>query len=324
VDKMKSYTSRSGSALSFLREVSSLYRYARQASDHARQAVEDIRRREAIIREHLGLELRDLNLLEIGPGQYQAQSRYLALNNRVVGIDLDVIAAGLSPSAYFRMLRSNGVRRAAKTLGRKLLGFDREFERELQRQLGVRQLPILNIMQMDACHMSFADESFDFVYTRSVFHHLPDPSAALDGIVRILRPGGAAYVALHVYSSHTGCLDPRIYTAQRDEIRGWPHLRPALCDTINKNTYVNKLRLQEWRTIFDSKMPGGEYFTGMADTETTELARALQSQGELRDYSLEELTTNEFAALWRKPASRVSSDLATMSDVSRDPNTPTG
>jgi SAM-dependent methyltransferase len=319
---MTSYTSRSGSPLSFLREVSSLYRYARQASDHARQAVEDIRRREAIICEHLGLQLRGLDLLEIGPGQYQAQARYLALNSRVVGIDLDVIADGLSPLAYLRMLRSNGVRRTAKTLGRKLLGFDREFERELRRQLGVRQLPILNIMQMDACHMSFADQSFDFVYTRSVFHHLPDPSAALDGIVRILRPGGAAYVVLHVYSSHTGCLDPRIYTARQHEIRGWPHLRPALSGTINKNTYVNKLRLQEWRTIFDAKMPGAEYFMGMADAETTELARALQSQGELRDYSLEELTTNEFAALWRKPASRVSGDLA-MLDVRRDSNAPT-
>jgi SAM-dependent methyltransferase len=302
VDKMRSYTSRSGSALSFVREVSSLYRYSRQAADHARQALEDIRRRETIIYERLGVELRGLDVLEIGPGQHQAQSRYLALGNRVVAIDLDVIADGLTLLAYLRMLRSNGVRRTVKTLGRKVLGFDREFARELQRQLGVRQLPIPRIIQMDACHMSFPVESFDFVYSRSVFHHLPDPSAALDGIVRVLRPGGAAYVALHLYSSNTGCLDPRIYTEKSDEVRGWPHLRPTLRNTVdNKNTYVNELRLQEWRAIFDSRMSGAEYFTGMADAETTELARTLKSQGELQNYSLEELTTNEFAVLWRKP-----------------------
>lgn len=302
MSKTRSYTSGNGSVFSFLREAASLYSYSRHASDRARWATEDIRHREALINEHLGLKLRDLDILEIGAGQLQAHARYLAVNNRVVGIDLDVMPQSFSPLVYLKMLRTNGLRRTAKTAGRKLLGLDRKFRSEMRRQIGVRHLPKPKIIQMDACQMSFPDESFDFVYSRSVFHHLPDPEAALDGIVRVLRPAGAVHIVLHPYSSETGCLDPRIYTNRQHEVRGWPHLRPALRATLdNRNTYLNKLRLYEWRRLFDSKMPDAKYFITSARPTTFELARTLQSQGELLDYSLEELTANDFAVLWQKP-----------------------
>ena len=302
---MKSYTSRSGSPFSFLREVSSLYHYSREVAQRVAETIEDMRTREAIIHERLGLKLCNLDLLEIGPGQYQAQSRYLALQNRIVGIDLDLISDRMSPLAYIDMLRTNGLRRTAKTIGRRVLGIDRQFARELQRQLGVDQLPAPKTLQMDACRMSFPNDSFDFVYARSVFHHLPDPTAALDGIVRVLRPGGSAYIVLHLYTSSTGCLDPRLFTSRRSEVGAWSHLRPALQGTISDaHVYLNKLRLREWRELFDSKMPGGELQSAVADSETVELAKSLKNIGELPDYSLEELTTNELGFLWRKPARR--------------------
>ena len=300
--KVKSYTSGKTSARSFLHEASNLYRHYRQAPDQARAAIQDMRRREAVINEYLDLELRGLDILEIGPGQFQAQMKYLAVNNCVVGIDLDVITQDLAPLDYLKMLRTNGLKRTAKTLGRKILGIDRQFSSELLRQMGVRNVPTPKVMQMDACKMSFANDSFDFVYARSVFHHLPDPGAALDGIVRVLRPGGAAYILLHLYTSATGCLDPRIYTDRRNEVQGWPHLRPGSRGTLDlDNTYLNKLRLDEWRSLFGSKMPGAKYFSNQSSPADFELARTLQSQGELADYSLEELTTHDLAVLWRKP-----------------------
>jgi SAM-dependent methyltransferase len=300
---VRSYSSGSVSALAFVREACSLYRYSQKSSERARACIDDMRRREALVAEHLGLELRDLDILEIGPGQFQGQTTYLAVHNRVVGIDLDVIAQGFQPLAYLKMLRSNGLRRTTKTVARKLLGVDRKFAQELARQLSIRRLPKPNVIQMDATSMSFPDRSFDFVYARSVFHHLPDPGAALDGVVRVLKPGGAAYILLHLYTSETGCLDPRIYTKRRDEIRGWLHLRPGLQAALNnQNTYVNKLRLHEWRRLFDAKMPSAKCLATRSDDASLESAKLLQSQGELLDYSLEELTTNDFAVLWRKPA----------------------
>jgi len=160
----------------------------------------------------------------------------------------------------------------------------------------------LKILQMDTCQMTFADASFDFVHARSVLHHLPDPGAAVEGIVRVLRPGGAAYILLHLYTSETGCLDPRIYTERRSETRGWPHLRPQLRNTLaNQNTYVNKLRLREWHKLFAAKLPDAECVTTRSDSATIEMAKSLQRQGELLDYSIEELTTVDLAVLWRKP-----------------------
>jgi SAM-dependent methyltransferase len=304
VVKLRSYTSRKTSARSFLHEASNLYRHYRRASDQARAAIQDIRRREAVINENLHLELRGLDILEIGPGQFQAQMKYLAVHNRVIGIDLDVITQNLAPLDYLRMLRTNGLKRTAKTLGRKILGIDRQFSSGLLREIGVRSVPTPKVIQMDACQMSFADESFDFVYARSVFHHLPNPSAALDGIIRVLRPGGAAYILLHLYTSETGCLDPRIYTDRGNEVKGWPHLRARLHGRVaGDNTYLNKLRLEDWRKLFELKMPSAKYFANQAGPSTFELAQAIRSQGELLDYSLEELTTNDLAVLWRKPVS---------------------
>ncbi len=47
---------------------------------------------------------------------------------------------------------------------------------------------------MDAASLDFEDESVDLVAMVRVMHHLPDPSAELTEVHRILRPGGSAIV----------------------------------------------------------------------------------------------------------------------------------
>jgi SAM-dependent methyltransferase len=300
---LKSYTSERNGVVAFLREAKNLYKaYMDDLPKRVQRAIEDSRRVEDRIRDRLGIELRNLDILEIGPGQFLTQMTYLAAHNRVVGIDLDVIVRGFSPLAYAKMLQVNGPRRTAKTLGRKLLGVDRQFSSELKKQLHLEHFPHLPLYQMDVCNMSFACQSVDFVYSRAVFHHLPNPSLAIDQVVRILRPGGVAYISIHLYTSETGCLDPRIFTRNRDQVRWWPHLRPHLQHTVKANAYLNKLRLEQWRSLFSSKMPGVEvHLTPSTDAGLEAAARALHQQGELLDYSLTELLTGEFVALWKKP-----------------------
>lgn len=47
----------------------------------------------------------------------------------------------------------------------------------------------------DAEHLPYADREFDLVLGHAVLHHLPDPRSALAEWYRVLRPGGALFVA---------------------------------------------------------------------------------------------------------------------------------
>ncbi len=288
--------------------MASLYReHSNDVSDRVRGSIQDARRVEARIEERYGVALRDLEMLEIGPGQFLAQLTYFAISNRVIGIDRDMIVRGYRLFAYLGMLRTNGVQRTIKTLGRKFMGVDRNYAVHLMRELNLIRLPPMKLCVMDVCDMSFPENAFDFVYSRSVLHHLPNPASAIDEIVRVLRPGGVAYVSIHPYTSQTGCLDPRIYTHRRHEVLGWQHLRPEVCDKVHApNVYLNRLRLEEWRSLFGSRMPKVEYIlTPTDDLGALERATELQKQGQLLDYPLDELLAGEFVALWRKPASRL-------------------
>src|SRR5713226_2202975 len=249
---MRSYSSESRGFIGFLREAASLHRlHSKDISERVRVRIEDARRVEACVRERFGLELRDLDLLEIGPGQFLMQLTYFSIRNRVVGVDRDVIVRGFKLPGYAAMLKNNGARRTMKTIGRKLMGIDHGYASQLLRQLNLKRLPDLRVYPMDVCEMSFPGNSFDFIYSRSVFQHLPDPAGALDGIARALRPGGVAYISIHPFTSQTGCLDPKIYTDRRHEVQGWPHLRPDLQHRIEKpNVYLSKLRLEDWRRLF--------------------------------------------------------------------------
>lgn len=45
--------------------------------------------------------------------------------------------------------------------------------------------------------LSFADQSFDLVYSHGVLHHTPNTQAAIDEVWRVLKPGGKAIIMLY-------------------------------------------------------------------------------------------------------------------------------
>jgi SAM-dependent methyltransferase len=49
----------------------------------------------------------------------------------------------------------------------------------------------------NAEQLSFADQSFDFVYSFGVLHHTPKPETAFAEVHRVLRPGGRAIIMLY-------------------------------------------------------------------------------------------------------------------------------
>jgi len=74
-------------------------------------------------------------------------------------------------------------------------------------QAGVR------LLQMDAAHLQFEDDSFDFVFSYGSFEHFADPEAVLKEAIRVVRKNGHVYLSfgplymspygLHVYRNIT-------------------------------------------------------------------------------------------------------------------------
>jgi SAM-dependent methyltransferase len=248
--------------------------------------------------EQTGLRLDGLKVLEIGPGQCPQRLRILTTTNDTVGIDTDIVPQGFGE--YLKMIRYSPVIRSVKTLGRKMLARDARADWVLAKELKVRKLPALNLVQMSATKMSFSDKSFDFCCSFSVFEHIDDPGAALREVARVLKPGGVAYISIHLYTSHTGQHDPKIFADGGQPIPPvWPHLRPEFEHTVHPSTYLNKVSLDEWRSLFAREMPGTK-FLHERDDSAGELAK-LRAQGELAKYTDDELTTVNLLGIWKKP-----------------------
>jgi SAM-dependent methyltransferase len=49
------------------------------------------------------------------------------------------------------------------------------------------------VVQADVYHAPFAAESFDFAFSLGVLHHLPDPEAGFQAMVKLVKPGGLVW-----------------------------------------------------------------------------------------------------------------------------------
>jgi SAM-dependent methyltransferase/uncharacterized protein YbaR (Trm112 family) len=55
----------------------------------------------------------------------------------------------------------------------------------------------VQVIQADLHRPPFAHESFDFIYSIGVLHHLPDPETAFQQLLRYLKPGGEIQIYLY-------------------------------------------------------------------------------------------------------------------------------
>jgi SAM-dependent methyltransferase len=302
---MRTYTHVSGNARGVLRDVRQLLKIRRgNVAGDVRTAVELIGRVESAYAQRCGAPLMERDVLVVGAGQTPREVIGFGARNRVVAIDLDVLPHGWRPGQYLRLLRTNGPTRAGKTVGRKLLGIDRSFDRALRERLGATAVDA-RYLQMDAARMTFRENEFDLAYSFSVFEHLPEPEQVLREAVRVLRPGGLLYVSVHLYAAEGGCHDLRIFAGNREAIPWWAHLRPKHKHLVVESCYMNEWRLEAWESMFARVCPGAEFrrephHQELDTTLRTELA-ALRAAGELSSYSDDELLTVNLMAIWRKP-----------------------
>jgi SAM-dependent methyltransferase len=300
---MRSYITTRLGTLGRINEAWNLYvNHTRHVKENVRGLLQQARDSDAKIGSLLGESVTGRRMLEIGPGQQLVQLAYFAMRNEVIGIDLDVILQDMNLNGCIRMAKKNGWMRTCKTIGRKMARIDRRMRAELGHELGIRTMPALRVLEMDAGKMDFPDNQFDVVFSRAVFEHLADPASVISEIRRVLKPGGVMFVALHLFTSDSGCHDTRIFVGQRAALPFWAHLRPEHHQEVRSNSYLNRLRLADWLRIFESKMPGSKVLPlcDAGSVERQELSK-LRSQGQLMNYSDEELLTVTLEASWQKP-----------------------
>ena len=60
-----------------------------------------------------------------------------------------------------------------------------------------RGVGCVETIQADLYNLPFAPESFDFIYSIGVLHHLPDPEGAFRNLLQYLKPGGEIQIYLY-------------------------------------------------------------------------------------------------------------------------------
>jgi glycosyltransferase involved in cell wall biosynthesis/SAM-dependent methyltransferase/uncharacterized protein YbaR (Trm112 family) len=64
-------------------------------------------------------------------------------------------------------------------------------------QLNTQGAGDIHVVQADLHNPPFARESFDFIYSLGVLHHLPNPEEAFQNLLRYLKPGGSIQIYLY-------------------------------------------------------------------------------------------------------------------------------
>ncbi|HXH05971.1 MAG TPA: methyltransferase domain-containing protein [Vicinamibacterales bacterium] len=160
----------------------------------------------------------------------------------------------------------------------------------------------------DARRLPFPDDSFDFVYSINVLHHITDPAAradALEEIARVLRPGGV--FCLHEINTENPLF--RFYMG---------YFFPLLCE-IDEGT-ERWIRPTELPAVAGARWaPEIDYFTFLPDfTPRPILERLAPLESALERSALRRWSAHYMACLVKAPVGRARLAAAIGRDVTGD------
>ena len=241
--------------------------------------------------------------LDIGCGSNAPMSLLLhAAGINVTGLDQKVgyrWGLGFRPSRYLQYGQKVGLFKTA----RKMLGelvYDRHYYNALARFSELKLTESgLNLVEHNASELPIDDASMDLVVSNAVWEHIDKVELANREVARILKPGGVAYIEIHLFPSLSGGHDLPWVVPGRTEMGGiqpWRHLRDP---NWQEPVYLNRLREHQYRELFD----GVEQLKILDwQVEFTEGEELLTQEilDELPDYSREELTRRSIIVLLRK------------------------
>ena len=209
------------------------------------------------------------NVLEIGFGARPLKlMAYMSMGIDIRGIDLDMPMLSFSLRKLFQILRRNGLERAIKTAARSMLFDWRErdaLKAALRRRGYEFRIEREGILTGDAATFDYGDKSIDFVYSESVFEHIPEQSIekVMERIAKSLSVDGVAVITPDIFTGITGghLVEWYGHTISQDFPRKsepWEHLRKQ---RFTANTYLNRLSRLDYRRMF------GQHFEILEENE---------------------------------------------------------
>lgn len=240
--------------------------------------------------------------LDVGCGMLQWQTIMLhSKGAEVTGIDMEYTRADRRPDKYWNILRTNGMERALKTAY-----WDYFYRWRYLKALQACAPFTLNPKKLDlrqhlAERIPFDDNMFDLVVSHEVFEHIADIHAAAQEIKRVLKPGGMAYVNVHLFPSISGGHNMEWKfpdTEPSETVPPWDHLRENKFP--EHPSWLNEHRERDYRAVFEELF---EIVVWEASTYEGKSLLTPEIKAELKDYSEDELLKKGVIMLVRKSKS---------------------
>jgi SAM-dependent methyltransferase len=151
----------------------------------------------------------------------------------------------------------------------------------------------------DVSVLPFADNTFDLVTSIAAFEHFLDVPAVVAELRRVMRPGGVAWISIHLYSSPSGghnvtFVEIPLQTLPKGA-EAWDHLRKRHLPAYHP---LNEWRIPQYIEAFARHFQIVEQRCAMREGEhllTPEI------EAELAAYSRDELTCGAYVIVARKP-----------------------
>jgi len=252
----------------------------------------------------MGKPLSSLRVLDLGCGSNAPMTLLLhAAGCKVTGVDAAIghrWGLGIRPSRYAAYLREAGAARTLRKFAGELV-FDSLYYRTLADATGLRLSENgLDLQTMDVRNPSLPVGAFDVIHSNATWEHVKNIDEANRTVASALRPGGIAYIEIHLFPSLSGGHDLPWITPGRTElgdVTPWQHLRNS---TWQAPVFLNRLRERDYRRAFE-RTEGLSIVDWRTEFTEGEALLTREIQDELKGYTAEELTKRSIIVVLQKP-----------------------
>jgi|SRR5450759_2819762 len=254
-------------------------------------------------------DIRGKRILDLGCGQRYPFALQCAANDaKVTALDINYVKRDFLPLAFYRMIKHSGVKRAAKSILRRVL-WDNDYYNALETSAAIplrSHQSRIEFIVSDPTTTSYPapPNSFDLIASNAVLEHVTDVHKFAAEISRLLDSAGYFYAIIHNFYSLSG--GHNLEWAFPDEypssnVPPWDHLRE---NRFPAWTYLNRCSPEQFKDAFakylqvlrfegvginhDHREPEGERFL------TAEIA------AELKAYPRDVLLTRSWCMICKK------------------------